>query len=228
LILVAREGARPRDAAWLGGFTAFIVAAIFRSSERAPVGLVILFGSALLFPLRPRAYPVWAGFLALLAVTGTSALQGKFLWLVDGGALDRYIVWREGLSLLPGLPVFGYGADSFARVLPPEAWAEFMHRPPASWHNDILQSAIDHGAFVALMLIALITLTLRQSFRPAAWRVDGKADGHTRALGVLFLVFVALGQVNSSVSSAVLGVGFWTTAGLIWSAAHSSRPDNPM
>jgi hypothetical protein len=45
---------------------------------------------------------------------------------------------------------------------------------------------------------------------------------------VLFLVFVALGQVNSSVSSAVLGVGFWTTAGLIWSAAHSSRPDNPM
>jgi O-antigen ligase len=218
------KGARGTSEWWAAASAVLVVVAVFRSTERAPILVLVVLGTILLASLRPRILPLW-GILAVgLVLFGSDSLAAKFGLILNGYALDRYTVWKVGIKLLSDVPLLGYGPESFQRMLPPQTWAAITHRPPASWHNDILQTALESGPLAALAFVGIIVIALATALQSWRRRLSGPGTAEAGIPGLMFLTLVTLGAVNSAVTSAVLGIAFWTVLGLL---LIRSRPPSP-
>jgi O-antigen ligase len=218
------KGARGTSQWWAAASAFLVVVAVFRSTERAPVLVLIVLGTILLASLRPKTLPFWGILTVGLLLFGSASLVAKFGLVLNGYALDRYTVWKVGIKLLSDVPLLGYGPESFQRILPPQTWAAISHRPPASWHNDILQIALESGPLAALALVGIIVIALARALQ-SWWRcLSGSGTAEAGILGLMFLTLLTLGAVNSAVTSAVLGIAFWTVLGLLLIRA---RPPSP-
>ncbi|MEW6511179.1 MAG: hypothetical protein AB1428_09500 [Bacteroidota bacterium] len=89
-----------------------------------------------------------------------------------------------------------------------------MNRPPASWHNDLLQTALDSGPIAAAALAGLILLAMVAAIRHG-WETRWRGSASMSAIpGLLLLCLVVLGLVGSVVTTAILGSVFWCLLGL--------------
>jgi hypothetical protein len=212
VVVAARRESGLRIVRW-GSVTTFVLAiGVFRSAERAPVALLLLLGTIIILFSRPKFLPVWAVAVGGLLFFVSRALSVRIEFLATGHPVDRMVVWRAGLDLLTRVPLFGFGPGSFASILPQEAWGKFINRPPASWHNDLLQTTIDHGPVAGAALAGLMGIGI--------WRVLARLRNPIetvftlRVVGSMFAALLLLGMVNASITSAVLGVAFWVMLGL--------------
>ena len=193
---------------------AALLPAVAWSAERAPVLALAGVGTVRAARAGPRLLGAWLCIAAACAAFAPRAFTDKMDWMVRGGQIDRYVVWEEGLRMVPSVPLFGYGPGSFARVLPREAWTRFVQRPPASWHNDLLETWLDSGPLAAIALGGLVVLGIVQAARGLIPGARGAHRACAAVTGLLFAILVLFGMVGSVVTTSVLGLSFWTLLGL--------------
>ena len=217
---------RPRRPVWLFALPILMIALVLVwSAERAPVFVLALAGGACAGAAGPRwlASSVLIAGVCLLVVP--RGLSEKMDWLIRGYPVDRYVVWEEGLKLVPGAPLFGYGPGSYTTVLPPSARGRFINRAPSSWHNDLLETWLDSGPLAAMALGGLLLLGASRGIRGALRRGRGAGELLNREPGLLFLCLASFGLVGSVVTTSVLGLSFWVLLGLTLNRrAGPSRP----
>ena len=205
---------RLRFRSWMLAGSAMVLPAIAWSGERAPVLVAAGLGTA------RAARGGIALLLAWLCIAGAcmafapSAFTEKMDWMMHGGQIDRYVIWEEGVRLAPGTPLFGYGPGSFARILPRGAWGRFMQRPPASWHNDMLETWLGSGPLAALALAGLIVVGCVQTVRGLAAALRGRGRASAAETGILFVILALFGGVGSVVTTSLLGMAFWVLLAL--------------
>ena len=201
------------------------IVAVFLSALRGPVGVLIAAIAALTLVHRPRALVVQAMALGALIMISPLELWMKFAWLAEGHTIDRYVLWKAGLDLLPKIPLFGFGPGSYERILPPETWAAFANRPPASWHNDFLATVLESGWHTAVAYTACLALLIAGG--TVAW-FRRRSAMHGPVAGMLacalsLLIFFSL--LSTVVATATLGIVLWTITGLLASALSGGDLD---
>jgi O-antigen ligase len=196
----------------LGGM--FLMVVLFWTAERAPLAVLVFAGAVIVLLSRPRLLAVWGILVAILFFIAPSGLRARTDWVIRGNPIDRYVVWEEGIRQLPHASLFGAGPDSYGLLLSPSAHVRFANRPPASWHNDLLQTWLDSGPVAALSLAGLVLVTVIAACGTLL-RLRRDRKRATRAIpGIMFLCLAALGGVGSVVSTAILGSLFWSMVGL--------------
>ena len=207
---------RRRQQRWVLAFPGITVAlAIFLSAHKAPTFAFIAAVLMLCAATRPRLVPFVAATLSALLLLAPRSFWLGMRWMAGGNRIDRYTLWEAGIRLVRSIPLFGYGPGSFEQVLPDSARAAFMNRAPSSWHNDLLQILLENGWLTCAAyagLIISLALLLRRTYRSAG-RTDSRMMLMT--LIILLAVFAGFMAVGSVVSTAVLGLAFWTLAGII-------------
>jgi hypothetical protein len=190
-----------------------IIAAVFMTTLRGPIIALFFAGIALVLFIHPRLVAVWiAGGLAMVFLS-PFPLIAKIRWIIEGRPLDRYIAWDAGFRLLNSVPLFGFGPDSYAEVLPAETWHTFMNRPPGGWHNDLLQTTLDSGWITGISFALLICTVMI----PALWKLLTLKRPFRKGsllFPLLLGTIISLSLANSVVSTAVLGMAFWIILGL--------------
>ncbi len=187
---------------------------LFWTAERAPIAVLAIAGTVLVALARPRLLVLWGVLAVGLFFLAPPGLRARTEWVVRGYPIDRYVVWEEGARLLHDVPLFGTGPASFTLLLSPLARTHFSNRPPGSWHNDFLQTALDSGPVAASAWGALVLLCAGAACR-VAWNCRRSGRRFFRAMpGILFLSLTALGLVGSVVSTALLGSVYWSVMGL--------------
>jgi hypothetical protein len=190
------------------------VAAVFWTAERAPVAVLAAAGAGFFALTRPRLLTLWGILTLSCFFLAPPALRARADWVARGNVIDRYVVWEEGIRLLSEVPPFGFGPDSFPRLLSDDARGRFTNRPPASWHNDMLQTALDSGPIAATAAGGLIALTMIGAMCHS-WEMRRCGTGSASAIpGLLLLCLTVLGLVGSVMTTAILGSVFWSLMGL--------------
>ena len=196
-----------------------VAISVFWSALKGPVIALVGGSLSLVSLLRPRALIWWVCGLLLLFLSSPTVLLLKMEWLVSGGHLDRYALWRAGCSLLPELPLAGYGPGSFVRLLPAEASAAFTGKTPSTWHNDYLQTVLESGWQAGILYAAFLAVTggrlLFQS------HIRKRFSGTLTVLLVCFIFFSTIGSV---LGSSILSVVWWCTLGLIVQLSQKDTP----
>ena len=202
-----------------------LILAVFLSTQRTPVITLTVGVSALMAVFRPKALVPWAVAVVFLLLLSPHVLWLKLLWTAGGHLDDRSIVWTEGISLLPGLPLFGYGPDSYFRILP--AGTAFLNRPPVSWHNDLMQTILDSGWIAGLAYAGLLGFLSVATAR-AAVRSKSSAQ-RTSLIGACVLIGILLcfSMISAVLSTTVLGVMFWISLGLIGNLTRKELQNEP-
>ncbi|HMK38004.1 MAG TPA: hypothetical protein VK569_01605, partial [Bacteroidota bacterium] len=180
----------------------------------APVVALALAGGARAGAAGPRRLAFYALIGGACLLVGSRGLSDKMEWMIHGYPVDRYVVWEEGLKLVPHVPLFGYGPASYPLVLPPAAWGKFINRAPSSWHNDLLETWLDSGPLAACALGGLLLLGALRALKGALGRGRGPLAQPGREPGLLFLCLASCGLVGSVVTTSVLGLSFWVLLGL--------------
>ena len=199
---------------WSLAGAALVLPVVAWSGERAPAVAGACLGTIRAAYAGPRFFAGWLCIAGACVVFAPRALTEKMDWMMHGGQIDRYVVWGEGIRLAPSAPLFGHGPGSFARVLPLEAWGRFMQRPPASWHNDMLETWLDSGPLAAVALGGVLIVGVARALRAlAAAKRDGRRSIAGEA-GLLFVVLALFGAVGSVVTTSVLGLAFWVLLAL--------------
>ncbi|HET6272219.1 MAG TPA: O-antigen ligase family protein [Bacteroidota bacterium] len=187
-----------------------IAISVFWSTLKGPVIALVMGSFGLVSWLRPRALVWWAVGVVLLVALSPDVLLQKMEWFATGGNLDRYTLWDAGRSLLPGLPPFGYGPGSFHHILPAEASLAFTGKPPSTWHNDYLQTALESGWVVGVLYVAFVAVVgARLLVRPP------EKKGLRIMLVVILSCFVFFSTIGSVLTSSILSVVWWCTLGII-------------
>jgi len=213
---------------WLAAVAALAIPvflAVFLSAEKAPI-LVLLVGSlSIAAANRPRAVPLMGLFLSGLLLLAPRPFWLSVAWVGAGNLVDRYALWKTGLTLTAHLPVAGYGLGSFERILPAATSAMFMSRPPASWHNDALQTLLESGWATCIAYCGFAATLLRSAVASCRRHRDRWTRGPGIILGLLFIVLLSFALVGSVISTAVLGITFWTLAGLLFTFTLEEHVD---
>ncbi len=220
LSLALSENTRP----WL--FLAAVLpaaVAVILSALRAPV--VIMLGASLLLvrATRPRTAFAWLAVAVLLMVFSPQALWMKMEWFIHGQPLDRYPVWAAGIRLIPTTPMFGYGPGTFADLLPAGTGSAFIHRPPASWHNDFLQTTLENGWVTALAYAAFLLTVIVPAVKASLRFGSSSAAAQTAALTLLLGSSLCCSLLGLVVSTSVLGAVFWILLALTATAASKDH-----
>jgi len=202
-----------RLASWPLAACALVLPAVAWSGERAPIVALAGAGTARAARAGPRFLLAWLGVAVACAAFTSPTFTEKMGWMLRGGSVDRYVVWNEGLKLVPGTPLLGYGPGSFAGILPAEAWGRFVQRPPWSWHDDMLETWLDSGPLAALALAGLLVVGVVQAVRGMIAAREGRVSVSGEA-GLLFILLVLFGMVGSVVTTSVLGLVFWALLGM--------------
>jgi len=203
---------------------------LFWTAARAPVAIIVIAGGIMIAVSRPRLLVLWGILMGSLFILAPPGLRARTAWVMRGNPIDRYIVWEEGGRHLTDVPLFGSGPNSYALTLSPAALNRFVNRPPASWHNDFLQTALDYGPVAATAWGGLVLLSAVAACRVVwACRRDGRR--FARAIpGMACLSLTALGLVGSVVTTAILGSVYWTVMGLAlreWTSSDSGSHPTP-
>jgi len=198
--------------------------AVMLSAERAPVVIMLVGSLAVVLATRPRKAFIWAGIAALLLLLSPQALWMKLDWFFHGHPLDRYPVWMAGLQLVPSTPMFGYGPGSFEALLPTEARMAFIHRPPASWHNDFLQTTLENGWITSLAYIALLLSVIVPALKASMRYASSSNAALAAALSLLLLSGFCCSALGLVISTSVLGTIFWILLALTASVASKDHP----
>jgi len=199
---------------WPLAASALVLPAIAWTGERAPVVALAGVGTVRAAGGGRRLFVAWLCIVAACVAIIPRVFTEKMDWLMSGRQIDRYVVWEEGLRLAPAAPLFGYGPGSFARVLPLDAWGKFMQRPPASWHNDLLETWLDSGPLAAVALGGLLVAGAVQALRGLSASARGRRRSAAGEAGLLFMILALFGAVGSVVTTSVLGMAFWVLLGL--------------
>jgi O-antigen ligase len=70
----------------------------------------------------------------------------------------RNIIWSQGISLIPNMPIMGYGPSSFKRLMPRELILKTGDPSISSWHSTPLEILLESG-FLGLLSILGIWIT---------------------------------------------------------------------
>jgi O-antigen ligase len=198
-------------------------AAVILSAQRAPAVIMLAASLLLVLAWRPRAAFAWLGFAALVLLLSPQALWLKLAWFFQGHHLDRYPVWTAGLQLLPSAPMFGHGPGSFAALLPAEARAAFIHRPPTSWHNDFLQTIFENGWLAAFAYAALLVSVVVPAVRASLRYRTTPASSLSAALTILLFSSLCCSALGLVISTSVLGAVFWVLLALTATGASKDH-----
>ena len=200
-----------------------IILAVVFAALMAPVAALVVGSLVLVLVSRPKAIFPWTLFVGAILVISPRVLWLEFEWIMAGNHIDRYPLWSAGAKLLSSVPTFGFGPESFCHILPANASAAFAARPPATWHNDFLQTILDNGwlvggAYIGFV-ISLVIVTIRRAIRTRDYRIRALF----KTLAVLLTTFVFFSMIGTVVSSATLGIVWWTILGLIANIAIKER-----
>ena len=197
--------------------------AVILSALRAPI--MIMLGASLLLVLaaRPRAAFAWLAITVVLMVFSPQALWMKMEWFIHGHPLDRYAVWAAGIRLIPTAPMFGYGPGTYADLLPAGTQTAFIHRPPTSWHNDLLQTILENGWVTALTYAAFLLTVIVPAVKASLRFCSSSAAALTAARTVLLGASLCCSLLGLVVSTSVLGAVFWILLALTATAASEDH-----
>jgi O-antigen ligase len=199
-----------------------IVAAVFLSAMKAPVVLAVAGTLVIALIIRSRVALLSISLLIIMAFISPHTLWMKVQWIVGGNAIDRYIIWRSGKDLLASIPLFGYGPDSYARLLPASAKAAILHKLPSSWHNDFLQTILESGWITGIAYIACVSAVMYGALVALHNSREAGRKTELTAFTIVLGALIAFSAVNAVISSAVLGATFWLLLGL---TANISREE---
>jgi hypothetical protein len=202
-----------------------IIAAVFFSTLKAPAVLAVV-GSCILVLASPsRVTLLSIPLLAVMSIISPHTLWLKVQWIVSGNAIDRYVIWNAGKDLLSSVPLFGFGPDSYAALLPASAKAAISSRLPSSWHNDFLQTILESGWLTGIAYIALIGSVFYVSIASIKHHIrDGQRKLESVVLTLVLGAFIAFSVANAVVSTAVLGATLWVLLGLIANVTMKEEP----
>jgi len=209
---------------WAHAFAYIIIVLGVLFSARVTAVFVLLMGSLLMvLVVRPKVFIQWVAAVAMILFLNPRALFVKLSWIATGNPTDRHVVWDAGLGLLGNLPLFGFGPASFTKILPAETLLSFAYRPPASWHNDVLEVILESGWITgSVYAIGIIGALFSCTWR--CIRSKNKLDRNERILGVILLWgLVLFAFVDSVISTAVLGIAWWLLLGGI--IRHITKED---
>lgn len=192
--------------------------------EITAIGMFVLAGILTVSTWRPRQQFAALAVLLLVLFVSPRDDKTKVLWMVHGHQIDRYVAWKEGFKLLPNVPLFGFGPDCYTRVLPAEAWSKFANRPPGSWHNDFLQTALDSGYVALGCLAGLVLAALATSVSGSLRTKDPERRNLLRSSGLLLVCMIGFALVGGVVTTAILGVVFWVVLGVTLQLALDVPP----
>jgi len=108
-----------------------------------------------------------ASFLLLvLAIPQSRNLVMNRFVAGDAGAFTsgRNLLWRDALSRIPELPLFGHGPGSFKRVVKTEILDQIGDKGVASWHSSIFDPLIESGPMALLSLLIIMIISLYNSW----------------------------------------------------------------
>ncbi|MBI5510223.1 MAG: O-antigen ligase family protein [Deltaproteobacteria bacterium] len=195
-------------AIWLGD-AALCGAGVFLSLSR---GGIIAYVAALAFLALPLAldqpekkrnlFWVQLGLAGSLIVAGYLAYTQivREMWTLGRpDALDKALVWRPVLDLLGDFPVLGIGRGAlpgiYAHYSSATASATFTHL-----ENEYLQTLVDFGPVLGLVILGLLALAFGQALKRAA----GKPERLGAVTALLFLGIHNLGDFNLELSAVAL------------------------
>ncbi len=206
-----------------GVLALFVAGVILWTAECAPLTTVMLAGGVLVASSRRRALLPWGFFPVALLALIPSDFREKVEWILAGKRIDRYVLWNAGIRQLSDVPLLGDGPESFWHVLRPDVWGKFLNKPPASWHNDLLQTWFDSGPIAATALAGLLILAVANTLPLFLRHRGAEPDGVRLAVGLLLFCLTTFSVVGSVVNTAVLGVVFWILMGFTFRLAYLSN-----
>ena len=161
---------------------------------RAQVGAVVIVILTAAYVSRKR---VWLySLVALVAVTAaTPALRDRIVSALGGVKAAfpaRWELWSHGLELFAKRPLRGYGMGTFKEIFPQELLSQIPDAGLRSWHNDIMQVAIEGGviALAALLLVLWLYFRALRSVAQDAARVSTTAFYLGLGLLAFFVTFL--------------------------------------
>jgi O-antigen ligase len=211
----AWRGDRFAVAWWLGA--AVLAAGLYVTSSRSG-GLGALAGclALVVFSLRGRAVAI--GAIASMAVIGVAlvVIVTSPLQVLNGDPSRlRIHLWEDGLRLIAGRPLTGWGEDATGLA--------FGHFLSGDWSSGITfdrihSGALDMAAMQGLLGVIAIAVILVILFR-GAWRTRFATDvGAPAAACVGYTVWVLFNFDWAPATGA-----FWLLAGTAWSAVRAAE-----
>jgi hypothetical protein len=187
---LAMAALRAREPLHIAGGVGAAAALVCSGSRGALLGaLVTMAVLALLAPRRaPRVAVVAIAVAVATAAFALPATRARVLGtspLASDTVTGRELIWRETLALVGAHPLLGVGPSGYLDAIPRFHDRRYAVQvgsanPPDSPHDWILQAAVAGGAPLALLAVALATLTLLCGARAACRE---RAGGGWPALG---------------------------------------------
>jgi hypothetical protein len=191
-----------------------VLTAIFATTLKAPAMVVITGGIVVFATMRPRLLLYWLPAPAIALLIAPRTLWLKFHWLFSGNPIDRYPLWEKAMGLLPEVPLLGFGPNSFLELIGRHGRPLFLDRPPASWHNDYLQTVLESGWVAGFTLAGLVAINITMTGFSRGRSADKHVPPGTVVFFILLSAMVMFSLASSVVTTAVLGAAFWTLLAL--------------
>ena len=162
LWLLVESSSRYRKALAAGAMIVILIS-LAATLCRAQVGAVVIVILTAAYVSRKR---VWLySLVAVVGVTAaTPALRDRIVSALGGVKAAfpaRWELWSQGLELFAKRPLRGYGMGTFKEIFPRELLSQIPDAGLRSWHNDVMQVAIEGGVIALVALLLLLWLYFR-------------------------------------------------------------------
>lgn len=221
----------PRIRLWLAVFIATMLAALWLTRTRAPLGGLfvsgmVMWAAALRFRMISSKFSaVWLGGILLASVVAVgAAYSSRGIAVTDqreGSLFWRLVVWQEGVELVKRHPVLGIGRASDKRHAYDWGLYAAGDLPPGHFHSTFLQIAVWYGLPALLVYVFFL-----QAIFSGLWNglkaypgVEGgtgpPAAGRGVILGALgaFSGFCASSLVHFNLGDGEVAMTLWLVLG---------------
>ena len=126
----------------------------------------------------------------------------------------RDVIWSFGLPEAKEPGFFGYGLNSYSKLLDTNHNAKLEKTRITNWHNMYLQHLLDGGPFLLLILIWMFMRQFKYSFDIFRKTKDGEQKLFQIAVIMVLISFLAIGLFADPFQDPIISMLFWILMGL--------------